>query len=117
MNKNPFTFIKYMMSGYIYCFSNDTIENVYKIGCTKRDPLIRLNQANCCGTWNIIQSSYKFEFAKKVNDCYDIERKIHDILESFDTRVYPNREFFKTSLSTITPFNISNADFYSIKNN
>jgi hypothetical protein len=53
------------MSGYIYCFSNDTIDDVYKIGRTKRDPIIRLTEANCCGTWNIIQSNYKFEFAKK----------------------------------------------------
>ena len=50
----------------------------YKIGRTKRDPIIRLTEANCCGTWNIIQ------FAKKVDDCCEMERKIHDILESID---------------------------------
>jgi hypothetical protein len=36
--------------------------------------------------------TYKFEFAKKVDDCCVIEKNIHDILESFNTRVYPNRE-------------------------
>jgi hypothetical protein len=105
------------MSGYIYCFSNDTIDDVYKIGRTKRDPIIRLTEANCCGTWNIIQSNYKFEFAKKVDDCCEMERKIHDILESIDSRVYPNREFFKISLITIKKiFDIISGEWYNPEN-
>ena len=105
------------MSGYIYCFSNDTIDDVYKIGRTKRDPIIRLTEANCCGTWNIIQSNYKFEFAKKVDDCCEMERKIHDILESIDSRVYPNREFFKISLTTIKKiFDIISGEWYNPEN-
>lgn len=86
---------------YIYCFSNDKIGDVYKIGFTTREPIIRLNEANSSGTWNISQVTYKFEFAKKVDDCCLIEKNIHDILESFNTRVYPNREFFKLSLTII----------------
>ena len=101
------------MSGYIYCFSNDQIKDVYKIGRTSRDPLTRLNEANSCGTWDIIQVTYKFEFAKKVNDCCFMERNIHDILETFNTRVYPNREFFKLSLTTIKKiFDISDGEWY-----
>jgi hypothetical protein len=92
------------MSGYIYCFSNDTIGDVYKIGRTKRE-------ANCCGTWNIIQ------FAKRVDDCCEMEKKIHDILESIDTRVYPNREFFKISLTVIKKiFDIISGEWYNPEN-
>jgi hypothetical protein len=101
------------MSGYIYCFSNDKIGDVYKIGFTTRDPIIRLNEANSSGTWNISQVTYKFEFAKKVDDCCLVEKKIHDILESFNTRVYPNREFFKLSLTIIKKlFDIIHGDWY-----
>jgi hypothetical protein len=101
------------MSGYIYCFSNDQIEDVYKIGRTTRDPITRLNEANSSGTWNITQVTYKFEFAKRVNDCCGMEKNIHDILGSFDTRVYPNREFFKLSLTTIKKiFDITDGEWY-----
>jgi hypothetical protein len=102
------------MSGYIYCFSNDQIEDVYKIGRTTRDPITRLNEANNSGTWNITQQvTYKFEFAKRVNDCCAMEKNIHDILGSFDTRVYPNREFFKLSLTTIKKiFDIIEGEWY-----
>lgn len=101
------------MSGYIYCFSNDQIEDVYKIGRTTRDPITRLNEANNSGTWNITQVTYKFEFAKKVNDCCFMEKNIHDILETFNTRVYPNREFFKLSLTTIKKiFDINEGEWY-----
>ena len=101
------------MSGYIYCFSNDKFGDVYKIGFTKRDPIIRLNEANSYGTWDISQVTYKFEFAKRVDGCCLIEKKIHDILESFNTRLYPNREFFKLSLTIIKKlFDIIHGDWY-----
>lgn len=101
------------MTGYIYCFSNDQIEDVYKIGRTTRDPITRLNEANNSGTWNITQVTYKFEFAKKVNDCCFMEKNIHDILETFNTRVYPNREFFKLSLTTIKKiFEVNEGEWY-----
>lgn len=34
------------MSGYVYCFSNDTMMSIYKIGLTTRTPLISLKDDN-----------------------------------------------------------------------
>ena len=56
-------------------------------------------------------------FFGTVDDCCEMERKIHDILESIDTRVYPNREFFKISLTTIKKiFDIISGEWYNPDN-
>ena len=108
----PWVFQKYSMSGYIYCFSNESMEGVYKIGFTKRLPLMRLKDANRGNTWTL-SGKFHIEFSKKVNDCRKMEKNIHDILDSFDTRVQPNREFFKLSLSTIKKiFEITEGEWY-----
>ena len=108
----PWFFQKYSMSGYIYCFSHDNMEGVYKIGFTKRSPLMRLKEANRGNTW-ALSGKFHIEFSKKVNDCRKMEKNIHDILDSFDTRIQPNREFFKLSLSTIKKiFEITKGDWY-----
>lgn len=108
----PWFFQKYSMSGYIYCFSNNNMEGVYKIGFTKRSPLIRLKEANRGNTW-ALSGKFHIEFSKKVNDCIKMEKNIHDILDSFDTRIQPNREFFKLSLSTIKKiFEITEGEWY-----
>jgi len=88
------------MEGYIYCFSNTTLSGIYKIGYTTRSPLERLQEANTSDTWSL-PDKYKFEFAKKVDNCIVSEKIVHSILEQFNTRVHRNREFFKTSLSSI----------------
>lgn len=89
-----------MTTGYIYCFSNESMKGVYKIGYTKRTPTIRLNEANCSDTWRP-PSQYVLEFAKKVDNPQEKEKMIHKLLENFNTRVSNNREFFRTSLEII----------------
>ena len=100
------------MEGYIYCFSNTTLAGIYKIGYTTRSPLERLQEANTSDTWRL-PDKYKFEFAKKVDNCIVSEKIVHNLLEQFNTRVYRNREFFKTSLTSIkSVFDLIQGEWY-----
>jgi Ca2+-binding EF-hand superfamily protein len=81
--------------GYIYCFSNPSYENIYKIGFTKGDPEIRRQQLNTTG----VLYPFKSEFTKKVQNVAEKEKKIHKIFLKY--RVNANREFFKISLEEI----------------
>ncbi len=82
------------MDGYLYCFSNESIPSMLKIGSTKREPNIRLNEANS-NTW--IPLPYKLEFAKKVLNHKQKEMLLHKILSQYNKRVNPRREFFYIS--------------------
>lgn len=104
------------MTGYIYCFSNESMKGVYKIGYTKRTPAIRLNEANCSDTWRP-PSPYVLEFAKEVDNPQEKEKMIHNLLEKFNTRVSNNREFFRTSLEIIRNiFNMIEGKMYDNNN-
>lgn len=103
------------MSGYIYCFSNDTMENIYKIGFTTRTPLMRLKEANRGDTWSL-SNKYNIEFAKEVGDCREKERKIHKLLSLVGERVSDNREFFKISLEVVrSVFELMDGRWYNIE--
>ena len=62
-------------SGYIYCLSNESYKDTYKIGFTKNDPLARMVQLNTTG----LLYPFKLEFAKQVknwNNKTESEKKI-----------------------------------------
>ena len=88
------------MLGYVYCFSNDKMEGIYKIGLTTRTPLMRLREANMGDTWSLT-SKFNIEFAKEVCDCHEKERQIHKHISLIGERVCEKREFFKISLDVI----------------
>lgn len=89
-----------MEEGYLYCISNlDIMPDIYKVGVTLRSPLERLKEANSSDTWKI--PTYKIEFAKKVMNPYDKEKKLHRLMEKFMKRVHPRREFFKGNIDDI----------------
>ena len=101
------------MSGYIYCFSNERMNGIYKIGFTTRDIPLRLGEMNRQCTHRLCDDIYKNEFAKKVNECRKTEGIIHSVLETLGARLYPNREFFKISLSFIKNlFNLYEGEWY-----
>jgi hypothetical protein len=103
------------MSGYIYCFSNESMENIYKIGFTTRTPLIRLKEANRGNTWSL-SNKFNIEFAKEVGDCHEKERKIHKLLSLVGERVRDNREFFKISLEVVrSVFELIDGKWYNIE--
>lgn len=102
------------MSGYIYCFSNESMEGIYKIGFTTRTPLMRLKEANRGDTWSL-SGKFHIEFAKEVDDCREKERKIHKHLSLVGERVSDNREFFKISLEVVrSVFDLMDGRWYDI---
>jgi hypothetical protein len=84
------------MSGYLYCFSNESLKNLYKIGMTTRTVEERLKEANS-STWN--PDKFKVELSVKVNDVEKKEKIIHQILEEY--RSNARREFFEVPLSKV----------------
>jgi hypothetical protein len=87
--------IKNTNNGYVYCVSNPLYGDVYKIGCTKKDPNSRVKQLNSTN----IFVEFKLEFSKEVDDCYATEKELHTTLAEY--RVRADREFFKTDLDKI----------------
>ena len=79
------------MLGYVYCFSNDKMEGIYKIGLTTRTPLTRLREANMGDTWSLT-SKFNIEFAKEVYDCHEKERQIHKHLSLIGERVFASKQ-------------------------
>lgn len=92
-----------MTDGYIYCFSNISMPNIFKIGTTERTPIERLKEANSLDTWKP-PTPYKIEFAKKVKNPKEKETTLHKLLEQYTERINPRREFFKVSLEEIKIF-------------
>ena len=89
-----------MEEGYLYCISNlDVMPDIFKVGVTMRSPVDRLKEANSSETWKI--PTYKIEFAKKVMNPYDKEKRLHKLMEKFMKRVHPRREFFKGKIEDI----------------
>ena len=92
-----------MMDGYIYCFSNDSMPGILKVGMTERTPEIRLNEANNSDTWRP-PTPYKIEFAKQVLKPKEKEKKIHNLLEKYAMRDNLKREFFRVSREDVMAF-------------
>ena len=90
------------MSGYIYCFSNDGMPGLLKVGMTERTPELRLNEANNSGTWTL--PSYKIVIAKKVLNPKQKELTLHILLSQYTQRIHPKREFFRVSQEEVKTF-------------
>lgn len=92
-----------MSYGYIYCFSNQSMPGILKIGMTERTPVVRLSEANASDTWRP-PTSYKIEFAKKVSNPSQKEKTLHSLLEKYTERINPRREFFRVSREEVDTF-------------
>ena len=104
-----------MTDGYLYCFSNQSMPGILKVGMTERTPEIRLNEANSSDTWRP-PTPYKFEFAKKVYNPKQKERTLHMLLSKYTERINLRREFFRVSLEEVnTFFDLMDGELY-IKN-
>ena len=90
------------MSGYIYCFSNDGMPGILKVGMTERTPELRLNEANNSGTWTL--PSFKIVIAKKVLNPKQKELTLHILLSQYTQRIHPKREFFRVSQEEVKTF-------------
>ena len=94
-----------MNKGYIYCLSNKTYNDgstpLFKIGSTSKTPDIRAKELYNTS----VPTPFKVEFAKKVEDYEDCEKRLHKHFN--DDRYNDTREFFKTPLEEIRKiFNI-----------
>lgn len=92
-----------MTEGYLYCFSNNCMPGILKIGMTERTPEDRLQEANSSDTWRP-PIPYKIEFAKKVNYPKQKESKLHLLLSQYTERIHPKREFFRVSPEEVKAF-------------
>ena len=92
-----------MTNGYLYCFSNDSMSGILKIGMTERTPDVRLSEANSSDTWRP-PTPYKIEFAKKVLNPKQKEATIHILLTQYTERINPKREFFRVSPNEVKTF-------------
>lgn len=93
----------YKHQGYLYCFSNESMPGILKIGMTERTPIIRLDEANGSDTWRP-PTPYKIEYAKKVFYPKDKEKKLHTLLAKYTDHINPKREFFRVALDEVLPF-------------
>jgi len=85
----------YVKLGYIYCLSNPSFHNLYKIGFTTTSIKQRLSELSNTS----VPFDFKCEFFKKVSNCSEKERQLHNIFSK--DRVNSSREFFRTELSKI----------------
>lgn len=82
--------------GWVYCISNPGNSGLLKIGMTVRTPQERLAEANRPNTW--IPEHFKLEFAKKVKWPLQKEQTLHKLMEQYNERTNPAREFFRISV-------------------
>ena len=96
--------------GYVYCFCNDSMPGLLKIGMTERTPIERLSEANTSDTWRP-PTPYIIVVSKKVIEPKEKEKKIHAILQ--EERVNPNREFFRVSTDKVLLlFDLMDGEYY-----
>ncbi len=88
-----------LLNGYIYILTNQSMPNIVKVGKTKNNPEIRLNQLS-----SATGVPEKFELYKsyEVTNCDDAERFAHLVLERVFGRPNLNREFFSGQAQDIT---------------
>ena len=102
-------------TGYVYCFSNPSMEGILKIGMTERTPDIRLKEANNSDTWRP-PLPYICEIAKKVFNPKEKESTIHKLLSQYTERINPKREFFRVSIEEVkTFFELMDGELWEIK--
>ena len=89
-----------MSDGWIYCFKNASMKDIYKVGMTTRHPSQRLVEANQSDTWRP-PTPYVAVLTRKVKNVRDKESTIHYILSDLGYRLHPRREFFNAPLTLI----------------
>ena len=85
--------------GYIYCFSNPSMEGYVKVGMTMRTPEERADELFTTG----VPFPFKIEFAVKTQEPKKNEKLLHSILSRYGERC-PRREFFRISIDEVRTF-------------
>lgn len=93
------------MQGYIYCFSNESMPGILKIGMTDKLPEEILKEANV-SIWRPPEP-YKLEMSKKVSNPFEKVKTLHMLLEKYNHRLTPCNEalnFFRITVEDIKLF-------------
>jgi hypothetical protein len=88
-------------AGWVYCFENDAMPGIYKVGVTRRTPTQRLAEANGSNTW--VPSPFRIVMAKHTADAFATEKWLHQRLSERGFRVNRRREFFNAPLTVLQP--------------
>lgn len=89
-----------MEQAYIYCFSNQSMPNIFNIGLTIESPIEHLTHINEAHDQNL-PTAYSFEFAKKVNNPEAKKEALYQLLTKYGTRVHPQKTFFRSTIEDI----------------
>jgi hypothetical protein len=92
-----------MNKGYIYCFSNPSIQNIFMIGSTEKDLETRLNEVN---TSNNLPhpTPYVIDIAKKVSNAKLKTQTLHILLDKCTNRTDLVGEFYRITREDIHSF-------------
>jgi hypothetical protein len=85
------------VAGYIYCFSNESMPNCYKIGFTTDSPSARLIAANSRSNWHY--APFVENYSVAVSNAHTAETEVHTRLHQY--RLHPKREFFRIDIATV----------------
>ena len=100
-----------MTDGYLYCFSNESMPGILKVGGTDKTPEIILNEANVLNTWGQ-PSPYKIQFAKRVSNLKEKETALHKLLSHYTERINES-EFFRVPVENVeTFFELTDGDLW-----
>lgn len=86
-------------AGWVYCFENDAMPGIYKVGVTRRTPTHRLAEANGSNTW--VPRPFTIVMAKSTTDAFITEKWLHQRLTELGFRVNRRREFFNAPLEVL----------------
>lgn len=92
-----------MNLGYIYCFYNTSIPDIFIIGSTIQDVEIRLNELNISAN-NLLLTPYVIEIAKKVSNALVKWQTLQTLLERLTNRTDLDGEFYRISREEVHSF-------------
>jgi hypothetical protein len=96
--------------GYVYCFANESMPGLLKVGFTDRTVEERLYEANSSGTFGP-PTDYFVIFAKFVMNAKIKEQSLHLLLSKY--RINPKKEFFRISEDSLKVyFELMDGDWY-----
>jgi hypothetical protein len=97
--------------GYLYCFENECMPGILKIGFTERTIEERLQEANSTGTFGP-PKDYKIVLGKYVKHVRKKEFILHALLSKY--RINPKKEFFNTSVEYVKLyFDLLDGEWYT----
>lgn len=87
--------------GWLYCFENLCMPNIYKIGCSVRPPAELLMEINASLTASGPPTSYKIFLTRKVTRLKEIDRAVERLLDEVHKKLYTSEGFYMVSPAAV----------------